>query len=306
MRALGGPRRGVSLVELLVALVLFGLVATAVLAVLDRQSRLHEALTVLLETRVQHAATHETVAVLLRGASPPSSDVESVSDSALAWRLPMGGGVACLLAANRIVFSPDTISGGQVLARIPELPQAGDSAWLLDEGPTDATIDDAWRGVRIDAAYRSAGACAGTTLLGPSDAARSSWVLDVSGFVPASPGAGAGTPVRLTRRARLALYRSGSESWLGFAEWNAGTGSWNVIQPVSGPYRHYSAGPSSSSGVALAPLDSTGLAHWLDPRRPSSIAFVTRTRSRPVGLTGRQRLPVDDSLHTVVSLRNAR
>lgn len=312
MRTLGrspgahGEPRGASLVELLVALVLFGLVGTAVLAVLDRQSRLHEALTVLLESRVQHAATHETVGVMLRGASPAAGDVEVLSDSAIAWRLPMGGGVACLLAPSRIVFAPDTVSGGQVLTRVPELPQAGDSAWLLDEGPTDATIDDAWRGVRIAGAYRSAGACAGSPLLGASDAARASWVLDVSGALPASPGAGPGTPVRLTRRARFALYRSGSESWLGFAEWNAATGAWNVIQPVSGPYRHYSAALPSASGIALAPRDSNGVTLWGNPRQPAAVAFATRTRTRPISLVGRDRRSVDDSLHTIISLRNAR
>jgi hypothetical protein len=298
--------RGTSLVELLVALVLFGIVGGGALRALDRQARLHAALLAMLESRVQHAATHETIASLLRGASPGSGDIEALSDTAVAARIPIGGGVACTAAGNRVVLAPDSISGGQVLARLAEPPQAGDSLWVLDEGPTDATIDDAWHALPVAAAARSSAACSGTPLLSASDAARASWVIDVTGTLPAAPGTGPGTPVRLTRRARFALYRSGAESWLGFAEWNHGMGAWNVIQPVSGPYQPYSASLPSASGIAFLPRDAGGNPAWGPPPRPASIRLATRTRTRPVSMQGGRRAPMNDSLHTLIALRNAR
>ena len=307
MRSLGrkplGPRKGASVVELLVALVLLGIVAGGVLRALDRQARLHGALLALLESRVSHAATHETVATMLRSVSPAAGDLQ-LSDTAVAARWTLGGGVACLVLPTRVVLAPDSISSGQAMTRLHEPPQPGDSLWMLDEGPTDATIDDAWRAIPVAGASRSLAACTGTPLLSAGDAARTSWIIDVSGTLPAPPGFGPGSPLRLTRRARFALYRSGPDSWLGFAEWNQGTGAWNVIQPVSGPYLSYNAVLPSSSGIAFAPRDTTGTTAW--STTAVSLGLTTRTRSRPVSMQGGVRTPLSDSLHSVIALRNAR
>jgi hypothetical protein len=306
MRSLGRrpSRPGTSIVELLVALVLLGIVAGGALRALDRQARLHGALLAMLESRVLHAATHETVASMLRGVAPRAGDIVALSDSAVAARITIGGGVACLSWPTRIVLAPDTIAGGHVLTHLTEPPQPGDSLWVLDEGPTDASIDDAWRAAPVVGAFRSPGACTGTPLLGAGDASRNAWTVDVGAVLPGAPSVGPGSPVRLTRRARLALYRSGPDSWLGFAEWNFGSGSWNVIQPVSGPYLHYSSAAPSMSGVALVPRDSNGTTSSTGP--VASIGLATRTRSRAVSLQGSVRAPLSDSLHSVIALRNAR
>jgi hypothetical protein len=60
---------------------------------------------------------------------------------------------------------------------------------VLDEGPTDATIDDAWRAAPVIAAFRSPGACTGSPLLGAGDAARSAWTVDeqADDLVPFEP-----------------------------------------------------------------------------------------------------------------------
>ena len=65
MRTLGAGtrRRASSLVELLVALVLFGVIGLATLRSLDRQARFHSGILAVLEARSQHAAAHEAVAV---------------------------------------------------------------------------------------------------------------------------------------------------------------------------------------------------------------------------------------------------
>ena len=312
MRALGirpgGTHRGgASLLELLVALVLFGIVGTATLKALDRQARLHSGIQAILEARAQHAAAHEAVAVELRGASSASGDIGPLSDTSVVFRLPIGGGVACAITSGIIDLAPDSVTTGQAFARFRTAPQAGDTAWLLDEGATDVSSDDAWIALHLTAVTRSVGNCAASALVDPVlDAGRPSWRLTYAGTVPATLAPGA--TVRLTRMARFALYRSGTESWLGFTERNPATGAWVTIQPVSGPYLPFNATSPAASGMALSGRDSSGTPTMLAAQgSPAALSLATRTRTTGVvRMDGLARARYADSLHSLIALRNAR
>ena len=302
-----GTRRGASLVELLVALALFGVVGAATLRSLDRQSRFHRGILAILESRAQHAAAHEAVAVELRSAAASSGDIDRLSDSAIVFRLPVASGVACDLASGAIDLAPDTVAAGQSLARARTAPQAGDTAWIFDEGPSDVAGDDSWLPVALTSVSRSTGRCTASPLVDPVlDAGASTWRLYHTGTLP--PTLVAGAPVRLTRPARFALYRSGPESWLGFAEWQPVSGAWVTIQPVSGPYVAYSAAAPPTSGVALAARDSSGMPAALPgPAAPATITLGTRTlTTQRVRMDGVAPGRYADSLHSLIALRNAR
>lgn len=304
-----GARRGTSLVELLVALALFGIVGAATLRSLDRQARFHSGVLAILESRAQHAAAHEAVAVELRGASTMAGDISRLSDSSIVFRLPVGAGVACDLAGGAIDLAPDSVSAGQVFARFRTSPQAGDTAWLFDEGPTDVAADDSWFGVAVTSVARAPGHCPGSPLVNPVlDAGRPSWRLYHAGAPPPATIA-AGAPVRLTRIARFALYRGGTgEHWLGFTEWQPVAGSWIAIQPVSGPYLPFNAGAPRASGIALSGRDSSGaLAMLPGALRPFTITLATRTlTTAAVRMDGVARGRYADSLHSLITVRNGR
>jgi hypothetical protein len=160
--------------------------------------------------------------------------------------------------------------------------------------------------VRITSVVRAAGNCSGSSLLNPAlDAGRSSWRLAVASLLPASITAGAA--VRLTRTARFALYRgSTNEHWLGFTEMMPATATWITIQPVSGPYLPFASGAPSTSGVALAARDSSGVPTSATTAM-ASIAMTTRTRTtRAVRIEGLTRGLHADSLHSLIGLRNWR
>jgi prepilin-type N-terminal cleavage/methylation domain-containing protein len=307
MRALGARRRrGTSLVELMIALTLFGIIGLATLRALDQQARFHSGILAVLEARSQHAAAHEAVAVELRSVSSAASDVNRLSDSAIVFRLPVGAGVACAVVAGAIELVPDTVAAGQAFASFRTTPQPGDTAWIFDEGPSDASADDAWIPLHVTAATRATGLCAGSPMIDPAlDAMRPSWRLSVSGTPPATLAAGAA--VRLTRISRFALYRGGTgEHWLGFSEIAPGTGAWVTIQPVSGPYLPFNPGTPAASGIALTAWDSSGIVTTI-PAMTAAITLSTRTRTtRTVRMDGLARGFHQDSLHSVVSLRNGR
>lgn len=298
-------RAGTSLPELLVALVLFGLVGAATLRALDRQARFHAGVMAVLEARGQHAAVHEALAVSLRGISATGGDIARLADSAIVFRLQVGSGVACGLAGGALDLAPDSIAAGQRLGAFATWPQAGDTAWVFDEGPTDAAADDAWAALRITSATLAAGRCAGSPLVDPVlDAARPAWHLAVSGAPPATAVTGA--PVRLTRVARFALYRGGTgESWLGYAEVQPAAG-WITIQPVAGPYLPYNRSAPPASGIALQALDSSGAAvPFPGGAAPVMVSIATRTvTSRTVRMDGLPHGFRADSLHSLIGLRN--
>ena len=299
-------RRGTSLVELLVALALFGVVGIATLRSLDRQARFHAGVLAILEARSQHAAAHEAVATELRSLSSAGGDITRLSDSAIVFRLPVGSAVACAIAPDTVYLAPDTVSAGQLLAHFRITPQPGDTAWIHDEASTDVARDDSWTGVPITSAVRSPGNCLGSAFVHPAlDAGRASWRLAVAGPLPASITTGAA--VRLTRTARFALYRgSTNEHWLGFAEILPATGTWITIQPVSGPYLPFTSIAPASSGVAMAARDSSGVPTSATTAM-ASISVTTRTRTtRAVRIDGLTRGLHADSLHSLIGLRNWR
>jgi hypothetical protein len=300
-------RAGASLPELLVALVLFGIVSGATLRALDRQARFHAGVMAILEARGQHAAAHEALAVSLRGLSAAGGDIGRLTDSAIVFRLQVGSGIACGISSGALDLAPDSIANGQRLGSFAGWPQPGDSAWILDEGPTDAAADDAWAALRVTSVSSAAGRCPGSPLLDPvRDAARPAWRLSVSGSPPASAVAGA--PVRLTRVARFALYRGGTgESWLGYSERQPATG-WITIQPVSGPYLPFNRSAPPASGLALLGRDSSGIVvAGPGPVAPAVLSIATRTlTTRAVRMDGIPRGARADSLHSLIGLRNVR
>jgi prepilin-type N-terminal cleavage/methylation domain-containing protein len=301
--------RGASLVELLVALALFGIIGAATLRSLDRQARFHSGIFAILESRAQHAAAHEAVAVELRGASATAGDIARLSDSSIVFRLPVGAGVACDLTGGSIDLVPDSVAAGQAFARFRTSPQAGDTAWLFDEGGTDVAGDDSWFPVAVTSVSRSSGRCGGTMLVDSIlDAGRPQWRLWHAGAPPPATIT-PGTPVRLTRVARFALYRGGTgEHWLGFTEWNPVTGAWITIQPVSGPYLPFRPAAPTAGGIALSARDSSGATAAVPGLAvPSVIALSTRTLTTSVvRMDGVVRGRYADSLHSIIGMRNAR
>jgi hypothetical protein len=311
MRSLGiagALPRGASLVELVVALGLFGVVGAALVRALDRQARFHTGIVRVVETHAQLAVTHDAIAAELRGATSPQ-DVLRLSDTAIVYRTAIGTGIACAVAAGTVHLAPTLLASGQALARIRTAPQPGDTAWLHDEGASLAPADDAWHAARVLSATQLPGACDATPYVHPvADAGRPAWRLVLDTVPPIPSTVRQGTLVRVTRLARFALYRSSTgDTNLGWTDWNAAAGNWNVIQPVTGPFLPYNGGTPSASGVAMRASDSLGAPTSIAPglAAPAAIAVITRAATTiGIRLDGIARGAHADSLRSAIALRN--
>jgi hypothetical protein len=255
-------RGGHTLIELVSALTLTGFVLTLAVGAMVRESRSHLALAARGAARAQLQQAGLALAADLRALSPHAGDLPAAEarDSSIELRAHVGTATVCDTArgalAVREVASPDAPAG------LPGWsPSAGDSAWLLfaaDSAPR-------WEGRAVAAARRSAAACAGLPGV----------LLDVT--APPPLGTVPGTPVRVTRHARWSLYRSADGQWyLGFREWSASLGRFDVVQPVAGPLAAYA---NTGGGLRFRYLDSSGAELPMgaaDPRTVARIELVLR------------------------------
>lgn len=300
-------RRGTSLIELLVALTIFGIFAAIVLALLRTNGRSMANESARLESRAALWQGSAVIATELRPIAPPAGDILMLSDSAAWYRSFAASGVTCAASsAATIDLLPDSLSSGARPATGWTSVQPGDLLFVWDEGPRLGASDDQWRSMTVASVSGVPGLCDASSLVDSTlDVGRSGTRVRLTAPMPTPIAVGAA--VRATRPARLALYRSGAAWYLGWSDWNSALNAWNVIQPVSGPYRSYAPAPLAG-GLQFAAFDSSGTR--LLPASMQAAAAVefhlrTSTISHALGV-GAVSQTRTDSLRTVVGVRNGR
>lgn len=292
-------RPGVTLVELVVALTLFGLVATIMLTMLREQQRFHVGSLEIIDTK---RSTQQAIDLLygeLRAAS--SADIYSISDSSIALRTSIGASQLCSIDSGRgSITLPSTRTARTApLSTFLTLPRAGDSVLVFDPGEAPESDDDRWH-PHVLVADPTGGACP------PRPHGLASDGIEAAGYALqlAPPVAGtiaAGAPLRFFRPATYSLYRSTGATWmLGYSTCAAGTCT--ARQPLSGPYLPFASG--GGSGVTFSYFDAHG-APTSDRSRVARVDVIARARSASTLEVGHLRgQRYHDSLAVTISLRN--
>ena len=300
-------RRGVSVLELLVALVVGGLVIGVATRTLARQQRFFRAASTAVAQRVQLRDATSLIPGELRAVSPLLGDVIALSDSAIELRAAIGAGVVCDVIPSEaaVDLAPHGTAAATLGAATSE-PQQHDILALFPPSDPKSPMSAAWKLLTLDGAERVSGGCTSSPLVTDSAGA---WPpitrLSVSGDADQLASVQPGAFARVLRRVKYRLYRASTGEWyLGYSEW-AGAG-YGVTQPVSGPFAPYRAG-GRENGLTLHFVDSQGarlsaLAPTDDiSRELARITIVARTAGESV--TGRLDRVVD-SLFVSVAPRN--
>jgi hypothetical protein len=232
-------RPGLSLAEIAIVIALLGVIGATMGAAIVHQQRFYGDARDLIQVREGVRDAMEVLSTDIRGSSSADT-VRLMADSAVEFFASIGTSVVCrTIVSNSFALAEE--SPGNTLSSFLLYPDTGDIA-LLYRDSADARSSQ-WERHRI-AAFTPRLAGAGCLLYG---------MRPVEGFVltlvtAPSSDVRPGTPVRFVRRGRYSLYRSSDAEWyLGYRRCNAvGPSLCGTIQPVSGPYRRYSADRSQT------------------------------------------------------------
>ena len=305
---LSGDRRGFSLAEIMVALVLLGIVAGGIMTVVMRQQQFYRSATEVIDTRQQIRQAAAVVPVDLRGVSAVGNDIIAMTDSALDVRGNIGSGVVCsktTAGATTTFTIPGTdLPSGHFFTTFLTRPKVNDVLIVLDDrAPGNA--DDIWRILTITRIDSTLVGCNAPAFMTALDATRYRYTYDVDWAGADSIIAGA--PGRIAPRGKTNHYQSASDRlwWMGYRECRGDGSSCDPVQPVAGPYRAYAQNDTVNSGLTFVYRDSTG-AKTTDPTQVARVEmFVHGETQSPVALGGGKTNQVyRDYQKVTIALRN--
>lgn len=279
------PRRaGFTLVELMVALVIFVLVAASLYRVLNVSQRTAQ-------TQTEKAAMQGSLRSGLQlamaeiqelwsddDATTPGSAITAMSATALSYNAMRGLGRTCALPSTTTI----TVHASSWHGLLD--PAVNQGVYLFDQGALPATeSDDKWHDGTITAV--ASGTCSG---------GEPATVLTVSGIVGPVGTDGVPGPVRIYEPMQLGLVASGGRNWLGIA----GTGS---LTPLAGPLR------SSGTALEFRYYDDLGA----ETAVPSEVKSIVLRLYGETDRVARQNIAgtptlLQDSMIVRVQLRNGR
>jgi type II secretory pathway pseudopilin PulG len=231
------PRKGTSLVELLVALPLALLAATAAATILIRIARTARAQASILTNT--SALRHAALVVTADLAPLDGRDLVSVTDTLLEFRSHLGVLEVCGASSNAVVVAVPAWGTDDWVSTL----RGGDNiqSWRIDGAPGASPVA-VTRPVSGPPELMAASTCG----MGQRTVRR--WRLLLADSLPIPT---IGTPLLVKRTVRYEHYRSGSSWWLGRRS-RDGMG-WDGLQPVVGPLSSPAGG-----GVAVRAHSASG------------------------------------------------
>jgi prepilin-type N-terminal cleavage/methylation domain-containing protein len=283
-------RRGFTLVELLIALVIMGLVSASIFSLLNTTQRVTRAQAerTSLQSNVRTGAI--VVPAELRemnnvsGGNTDQIDIINKGANSIRYRAMRGMGVLCQDGLQGELRIYDQGSLAFTGYRTPQATR--DWVYAFAEQNEHKDSDDSWVPAHITGVQRTSNACPGSV---------AGYILTISPTVANLSLAKSGAPVRTWEDMTLSIYQSGSDWYLG-AESNSGGGG---RQPLLGPL-------VADSGFTLNYLNASGAPTATTSQiRSIQITFRGLTDQKIVKGAGTHLEDVSDSIVTQVVLRNA-
>ena len=268
-------RRGVTAVELLVALVLFGVCALAMVGILRRALAGYRATVQSIDRRQSLRIAAAFLPAELRALDAADGDLVMMQATAVTIRAQRVFGMLCRDQPAADAGPVSLVLSDALRSGVRNFDPDTDSLWILPAGSDPRWIQG------------------GVTSLGAAPCADGRPGVRLDTTLPAVDGLPVGTPVLGFETVTYRLYRSSEDN-----RWYIGEQTGGSLQPLLGPV--------TPNGLALTYLDSTGAV----TTEPTQVRLIdVRVRAATVepirDPAGRLSQPVD-SLVTFVALRNNR
>jgi len=298
-------RRGFTLIELMVAIVLLSIVAGGMMGIIVRQQQFYSGSAGVLETRGSVRDGMAMITSDLRSLSPSKLDIYAMGRTFIEFRLSTGAAVICTISVDRktVTVPPLVLSTNTGLTSWISAPQNGDSVLAYDADTSANASDDKWDPGQLTAGATGAASCPNSTgFTRTSGEASSGWQFPLHDALASTVQVGGA--LRFFRRARYQLFQASDGLWyLGFYDClPTRTPACTTLQPVSGPY--LPAANSGLSGLELTYYDATG-AVTTTTTLVRRIGVVMRAQSRSrIHTPGRAAGFYQDSLGVFLAVRN--
>lgn len=215
-----GSRRGFTLIEIMIAVTLLGIIGSILTAVLVRQQRFHRAVAQVTDARSRMRDIATILPTDLRSISTAGRDILGISDTSIQFRAFVGSAIVCNYAtATAIELPPQELASGNVLASWINPPQPNDYAYLYDGGTEAGNQDDSWGVFTVSDTTSEANSTWCPTTKGFTTAADNNarrYKITVS-VAPNQARVILGSPIRFAREVRYSVYQASDNNWyIGF------------------------------------------------------------------------------------------
>ncbi len=280
-------RRGVTLIELVIALTVLAVVGGVLTNVLIKQQRFNRALTETADSRSRMRDIATILPTDLRGASSIGRDILSVDMNSMQFRSAIGSSVLCRFGGGAVIeLPPATLASGQVLTAWINPPKPGDIAFIYDDGTGRGNVDDSWAQFiitdttsAVNPAWCPSAGLSPFTL--PADDGQRRYRITLNA-APDSLRIRVGAPIRFAREVRYSLFEASDRNWYVGYETCTPSGAVGVAGPCAN--REILAGP-----VRAASSDTTASGLYFiyyrqDGTRITSLAQAAQIARVGIGL----------------------
>ena len=306
-------KRGFTLVEMLVTLILLAIIGGAMTRVLVKQQQAFKDQSRSVKARRELRLGATVLPSEFRSISTSGGDITSMSESQLNVRAAIGTGVICSRTSN-VIFIPPTNLANETLTSFASIPVNGDSVFLFDEGNDPGAVDDKWDVFAVQDIGASSTACPGApytdpVLDPPATKKRPAYILTNSVLFPLGipDSVKVGAVVKFVRPVRYSIYQEGSGAWyLGMQQYKSG--AWQSTDALAGPFRPFVSGDANPSGLQFRYYDTLGV-RITDFSKVNDVGRVDvflRTNAGSAALTERKGADLRDSVVMRVAIRNSK
>ncbi len=311
-------RRGFTLTELMMVVVLVSIVGLMLTMILVRQSRFHRAVQDVSEARNRMRDIATIVPTDLRGVSTSQNDILAFGQDSLQFRAFIGTSIVCEFVSNTVIgLPPKVLASGNVFSAWINPPAPGDLAYIYDDGTQVGNFDDSWDRFTISdtasstsTTWCSSGLSPAYTAAGDNTQRYRITLASAANTVQIKRGA----VIRFAREVRYSGYQAADNQWyMGYQTCtpNAGTttpGTCGTREVLAGPIKPMTT-DTNTTGLFFKYYDKNGnvLTTTADIAKIARVTINVRTASpsvRAAVATAVNNITGGDSLRFVVAIRN--
>jgi prepilin-type N-terminal cleavage/methylation domain-containing protein len=303
----GMNRRGLTLPELLIAMLLLAVVGGGITRVLVKQQQVYKDASKAVSAKRELRLGSTVMPAELRSISSSGGDILEMTEGQLVMRGYIGSAVVCAIDGDRddVWVVPRNLAR-HTLTTYVTIPTDGDTVFVYNENTERGSQDDQWEKRVVEGTDLSNSDCTVSPYMDPvldpaSTKGRRRYRLNTA--LPAEVQVG--SVIRFTRPVGYRIYQEASGKWyLGTESYI--NGSWGAISPLAGPFSAFASGDNNPSGLQFRYYDSLGvrITNMANKKDVARVDVFLRTNGGASAITERKGNALQDSVLMRIALRN--